>query len=105
MFESGVLRARWTPESADCAGVPPFFVHEYNPTFLILRQSGCINFEKPFLYLILGAKEALLVDTGAEGADVSAVVGGLLRDLPLLVVHSHGHADHVAGDAAFRGRD
>src|SRR3954470_18014019 len=60
MFEPGVLRARWTPESADCEGVPPFLVHHYNRTFLILRQSGCTHFEKPFLYLILGAKEAML---------------------------------------------
>jgi glyoxylase-like metal-dependent hydrolase (beta-lactamase superfamily II) len=105
MFEPGVLRARWTPGSPDCAGTPPFFVHEYNSTFLILRQSGCTNFEKPFLYLLLGANEAMLVDTGAEGADVSAAVGSLLRGLPLLVVHSHGHDDHVAGDAAFRGRE
>jgi glyoxylase-like metal-dependent hydrolase (beta-lactamase superfamily II) len=105
MFEPGVLRARWTPESADCDGVPPFFVHEYNAGLLILRQSGCTNFEKPFLYLILGSKEAMLVDTGADGADAAAAVAGLLRDLPLLVVHSHGHADHVAGDAGFQGRE
>ncbi|HMC77462.1 MAG TPA: MBL fold metallo-hydrolase, partial [Vicinamibacterales bacterium] len=60
-----------------------------------------------------GAKEALLVDSGATGADPSAVVDGLLRaharrqqkpELPLLVVHSHGHGDHVAGDAALRRR-
>src|SRR3954470_7240423 len=104
MFEPGVLRARWTPESADCEGVPPFLVHHYNRTFLILRQSGCTHFEKPFLYLILGAKEAMLVDTGAGGADVAPVVDALRQELPLLVVHSHGHADHVAGDVAFRGR-
>jgi hydroxyacylglutathione hydrolase len=105
MFEPGVLRARWTPDSGDCAGVPPFFVHEYNRDFLILRQSGCTHFEKPFLYLILGAREAMLVDTGAGGADVSPVVAALRRGLPLLVVHTHGHADHVSGDAPFRGRE
>ena len=40
--------------------MPSFVVHEY--TFRILRQSDCANFEKPFPYPILGAKEALLVD-------------------------------------------
>ena len=83
-------------------------VHEYNSTFFILRQSGCTSFEKPFLYLVLGSKQALLFDTGAAGAQVSAVVAELLRRhsqrqqtpvLPLLVVHSHGHSDHTAGDA------
>ena len=105
--EPGVLPVRWTPESPDCAHTPPFLVHEYNSTFFILRQSGCTHFEKPFLYLVLGSKEALLVDTGAAGAQVSAVVAELLRRhsqrqqrpvLPLLVVHSHGHSDHTAGD-------
>jgi hydroxyacylglutathione hydrolase len=112
-FEPGSFPARWGPESADCAGAPPFLAHEYNAGFIILRQSGCTNFEKPFLYLLFGAKEALLVDSGATGADPSAVVDGLLRaharrqqkpELPLLVVHSHGHGDHVAGDAALRRR-
>jgi len=112
-FERGTLPPRWTPETADCTGIPPFLVHEYNPSFLIVRQSGCTNFEKPFLYLLLGSTQALLVDTGASGADVTAVADELLRrdaqrrqkpPLPLLVVHSHGHGDHTAGDAALRQR-
>ena len=78
-FERGVLPARWTGESPDCDHAPEFRVHEYNPTFVILRQSGCTHLEKPFLYLLLGSKEALLVDTGARGADISKVVGELLR--------------------------
>lgn len=107
-MERGILPMRWTAESPDCAAAPPFLVHEYNPTFYILRQSGCTNFEKPFLYLLLGTKEAFLVDTGAAGARVSTVVEELLRRhsqrqrapaLSLLVVHSHGHGDHTAGDA------
>src|SRR5262245_63055816 len=103
-LEHGVLPARWTAQDPDCAHAPPFLVHEYNETFLVLRQSGCTHFEKPFLYLLLGASEALLVDTGAPGADVSPVVDDILRrraqrenrdPLPLLVVHSHGHGDHT----------
>ena len=112
-FEPGTFPARWMPPTPDCAGVPPFHVHAYNPTFFILRQSGCTHFEKPFLYLILGSREAMLIDTGAGNADVSPIVTAVLLDdarrerraaLPLLVVHSHGHSDHVAGDAAFRDR-
>jgi glyoxylase-like metal-dependent hydrolase (beta-lactamase superfamily II) len=107
-FERGVLPARWTADQQECAADPPFLVHEYNPTFIILRQSGCTNFEKPFLYLLLGSKQALLFDTGASGADTAAAVEEVLRRhsqpaLPLLVVHSHGHGDHTAGDAGFKG--
>lgn len=108
--ERGVLPARWTTETPDCAHPSPFLVHEYNSTCFIIRQSGCTNFEKPFVYLVLGSKEALVVDTGAPGASVSVVIEQLLRrhsqrqqtpPLSLLVVHSHGHGDHTAGDAEF----
>jgi hydroxyacylglutathione hydrolase len=111
--ERGTLPLRWMPEETDCSRTPPFLVHEYNPTFIIIRQSGCTNFEKPFLYLLFGAKEALLVDTGAPGATITDVVDEQLRrhaerrqiaPLPLLVVHSHGHGDHTAGDAALGRR-
>lgn len=111
--QRGVLPPRWTSDAPDCATAPPFLVHEYNPDLIILRQSGCTNFEKPFLYLLFGAKEALLVDSGAAGADVSPLVFQLLRQradlqhgpvLPLTVVHSHGHSDHTAGDRELRRR-
>jgi hydroxyacylglutathione hydrolase len=108
-LEQGVLPARWTEGEQDCSNAPAFRVHEYNPTFFILRQSGCSNFEKPFLYLLAGSREALLVDTGAPGADVSRTVGELLQQrmaIPrrLLVIHSHGHSDHTFGDPALRKR-
>jgi glyoxylase-like metal-dependent hydrolase (beta-lactamase superfamily II) len=92
--------------------VPPWQIHEYNPTLYILRESGCTNYEKPFLYLFLGRERALLVDTGAGESDAAVIVKRLLaqvakRDkhpsLPLVVTHSHGHGDHVAGDKGFDG--
>jgi hydroxyacylglutathione hydrolase len=111
-FEPGTLPARWAADSADCAGVAPFRIHEYNPALFIIRQSGCTNFEKPFLYILVGSKQALLVDTGATGADPIAAVDEVMarvarragKSPPLLVVHSHGHGDHIAGDAALRKR-
>jgi glyoxylase-like metal-dependent hydrolase (beta-lactamase superfamily II) len=41
---------------------------------------------------------------GAGKSTAAAFVGSLLKkhgDLPLVVAHSHGHGDHVAGDAGF----
>jgi glyoxylase-like metal-dependent hydrolase (beta-lactamase superfamily II) len=90
-----------------------FRVHEYNADFFILRQSGCTNFEKPFLYLLFGERSAMLVDTGAQTADVAGAVDQVIerwsahhggRSVSLVVVHSHGHGDHTAGDAQFKGR-
>lgn len=104
-FEAGSLPAAW-PTAAHCPE-PEFQTREYNDGFWILRQSGCTNFEKPFLYLIFGEEKALLVDTGAKGADVGSAIAAARdawarrhdgRRLPLVVIHSHGHGDHVAGD-------
>ena len=60
--------AAWSNTSA--LDGPAFRSHEYNPTFVILRQSGCTHYEKPFLYVLFGAKQALLFDTGAPGAEL-----------------------------------
>lgn len=99
-LEPGTLPASWITGGPNCLEVPDWQVHQYNPTFFILRESGCINYEKPFLYLILGKERALLVDTGAGPVDTAAFVQRLTK-LPLTVVHSHAHGDHVAGDKGF----
>jgi hydroxyacylglutathione hydrolase len=110
--ESGVLPSNWITGGPNCMEVPDWRIHEYNSTFYILRQSGCINYEKPFLYLIFGKQRALLVDTGAGASDAARVVQALIakwaqrnkvETVPLLVAHSHGHGDHVAGDKGFEG--
>jgi hydroxyacylglutathione hydrolase len=110
--EPGVLPARWMTGGPNCLELPPWQIHEYNSSFYILRESGCIHYEKPFLYLIFGRDRALLEDTGAGEVQTAPVVMDLIakwtkrnnRSAPpkLLVVHSHSHSDHTAGDAGFR---
>lgn len=87
--------------------VEPWQVHEYNPTFFILRQSGCTDYEKPFVYLLFGKDHALLYDTGSRKGDIVPVLQRTLHaylqrnglsSIGLYVVHSHAHGDHVAGD-------
>jgi glyoxylase-like metal-dependent hydrolase (beta-lactamase superfamily II) len=99
--EPGVLPTTWITGGPDCAAVPNWQVQQYNPTLYILRESGCTNYEKPFLYLFLGSERALLVDTGAGPVDTATQVLKLTGGKPLLVAHSHGHGDHVAGDKTF----
>ncbi len=113
-FEAGALPREWRTGGPNCMETPEWQVHEYNSDFYILRESGCTNYEKPFLYLIFGGDRALLVDTGA-GKEVETrravmqVMGNWVQRKhraampPLLVVHSHGHGDHTSGDAQFRG--
>jgi hydroxyacylglutathione hydrolase len=92
--------------------VPDWQVHEYNDDFYTLRESGCILYEKPFLYLIFGQEMALLEDTGAGEVQTAPFVMNLIAKwakrknhapVPLIVIHSHGHGDHTAGDPQFQG--
>ncbi len=107
----GQLPDRWMSGGPDCVSVPDWQVHEYNENFYILRESGCINYEKPFLYLIFGDRIALLEDTGAGEVKTAPFVAALLdkwakqthhAPVSLIVIHSHGHGDHTAGDKQFQ---
>lgn len=51
-------------------------------------------------YLIQGETWAVLVDSGFGIGDIGEVVRGL-TDLPILVVNTHAHLDHVGGNAHF----
>lgn len=104
----GSLTVIWSAGAQDCAAhpQPPLQVHRYNATTYILRENLCSTFEAPFMYLLIGQTRALLIDTG-DVADPKAmplaktVTGLLPRGLPLLVVHTHRHMDHRAGDPQF----
>jgi glyoxylase-like metal-dependent hydrolase (beta-lactamase superfamily II) len=111
-LEICALPSSWISGGPNCLEVPDWQVHQYNSTFLILRESGCTNYEKPFLYLIFGKDRALLVDTGAGASDAGPFTQKLIAKwakanqraaVPLLVVHSHAHGDHIAGDKGFAG--
>ena len=94
-----VLPHFWITGGPNCLEVPEWQIHAYDESTLILRESGCTNYEKPFLYLIFGKDRAMLIDTGAGPVEIARQIQKLRRGLPLLVTHSHGHGDHVAGDA------
>jgi hydroxyacylglutathione hydrolase len=108
----GSLPAQWSVGASDCAAVPqaPLQVYAYEPQTLILRQNPCADPEANFLYLLIGSQKALLIDTGAVAdpakMPLAQTVFSLLpvKDgvrLPLLIVHTHQHRDHYAGDGQF----
>ncbi len=100
-LERGTLPDRWATGGPDCATLPKWEAHQYNGGFWILRQSGCVHYEKPFLFLFIGAERALLLDTGAGVPGTAAQVTELMQRYPskrLVVAHTHGHGDHTAGD-------
>jgi glyoxylase-like metal-dependent hydrolase (beta-lactamase superfamily II) len=110
---SGELPKSWRTGGPACGDAPEWEIHAYNPDLYILRENGCVNYEKPFLYLFFGSEKALLIDTGAGETHVASAVSGVIDEWatrnhreppPLIVGHSHSHDDHTAGDAQMRAR-
>jgi hydroxyacylglutathione hydrolase len=110
----GTLQMRWNEGAKDCraAKFEPLEVRAYNETTFVIREGLCATFEAPFIYLLIGTKRALLIDTGdvadPQGMPLADTVLRLLpasgdHKLPLLVVHTHRHLDHRAGDPQFKG--
>lgn len=58
------------------------------------------QFEEVISYLITGSDRALLFDTGIGVGDISAIASQL-TDLPISVLNSHTHYDHVGGNHLF----
>src|ERR1700675_1155537 len=56
--------------------------------------------EEVISYLIVGSRKALLFDTGMGISSIRAVVRQLTR-LPITVLNSHTHYDHVGGNREF----
>jgi xanthine dehydrogenase accessory factor len=52
------------------------------------------------VYLLVGSERAALIDSGLGTGNLAAAVRGI-TDRPVLVLHTHGHLDHVGGDPQF----
>ncbi len=115
----GTFPPSWIHGASNCStsSDPPIQVHQYAARTWILRQSKCVNFEGPFLYLLAGTQKALLIDSGATASatafPVRATVQALLDayelanglpNLQLVVAHTHSHGDHTQGDSQFVGQ-
>jgi hydroxyacylglutathione hydrolase len=112
-LEPGRLPREWSTGGPRCMESPDFFIHEYNANFFILRESGCSDYEKPFLFLVFGQDRVLLLDTGAGKSDLATLIDRLIaqwsdrhqRPKPkLIVAHTHSHGDHKSRDKQFEGR-
>ena len=104
-------------ENCDNAKTPAIEVFRYQASTYILRQNKCQHFEAPFMYLLLGENKALLLDTGAVENELEFPLYQTVNQLiqqhaketatgvsELIVLHSHGHSDHYAGDSQFVGK-
>ncbi len=77
---------------------PWFEVYEVVPHVFAIYEPH--QAEETISYLILGRKKALLFDTGMGISDIHKLVDQL-TDLPIVVLNSHTHNDHVGGNWQF----
>lgn len=72
-----------------------YTVSELLPNLWAIDENG-----EDTIYLIAGKERALLIDTGWGLGDLAELVASL-TPLPLHVVNTHGHPDHVCGNGQF----
>jgi glyoxylase-like metal-dependent hydrolase (beta-lactamase superfamily II) len=105
----GQFPADWI-NGSQCDVDPPIQVQQYGENTWILRQNKCTKVYGNFMFLFFGHDRAILFDTGAGGIPIFDTVESILHDwlvehgkasIPLIVAHTHAHADHVAGDPDF----
>jgi glyoxylase-like metal-dependent hydrolase (beta-lactamase superfamily II) len=75
-----------------------FEVYRVEPGVFALVEAN--QFQEAVSYLIVGSDRALLFDTGLGLAPIRPVVEEL-TPLPIQVLNSHTHYDHVGGNAEF----
>jgi glyoxylase-like metal-dependent hydrolase (beta-lactamase superfamily II) len=102
------LRPEWCqqlprPEYAQLERVlsdePWFEIYRIRPGVFAIYEPK--QFEEVISYLIVGEKRALLFDTGL-GIGKIGEVASRLTSLPVTVLNSHTHFDHVGGNAEFQ---
>lgn len=77
---------------------PWFEVYHVSPGVYLLHEPQ--QWERVSSYLIVGASRALLFDSGLGVGNIHALVRRITA-LPVVVLNSHTHFDHVGGNADF----
>jgi glyoxylase-like metal-dependent hydrolase (beta-lactamase superfamily II) len=107
-FSCGTDFPQWQ-SGTSCPEATAIQIHRYGPNTYILRQSLCTSFEGPFMFMVFGQDRVLIEDTGDGGIPIATAVQGVIddwleqngkTDIELVIVNSHGHGDHVQGNAA-----
>lgn len=75
-----------------------FDVYKLDHDIFAIYEQG--HFQEVISYLILGGEKAMLLDTGMGIGNIKNVVDAL-TDLPLVVVNTHTHFDHIGCNHLF----
>ena len=72
-----------------------FVVRAMDEGIVMIQEPGHVQ-----SFLVLGQDRAALIDTGMGVADIRAAVE-VVTDLPVQVLNTHWHFDHIGGNARF----
>ncbi|WP_419886773.1 MBL fold metallo-hydrolase [Paenibacillus sp. B-A-8] len=75
-----------------------FTVTEIDPTTYAISEYG--HWEKVHSFLLLGKEQAVLIDTGLGIGNIKRITDQL-TDLPIAVITTHVHADHIGSHGQF----
>ncbi len=76
------------------------FGESYRKTEVVPGVWSIVEDDSVNMFLVIGAKKALLIDTGYGRKNLAAYVR-TITSLPITVVNTHGHPDHSGGDSRF----
>lgn len=91
-------RSAWSEFEKHPSSNDWFEVYEIEPGIFSIYEPW--QWQEVISWLIVGDEGALLFDTGNGIGDIGAVVRAL-TDLPVSVVNSHSHFDHIGGNHQF----
>jgi glyoxylase-like metal-dependent hydrolase (beta-lactamase superfamily II) len=87
-------------EALERVAVSDHWFEVYEPVTTVFAIYEPHQAEETIAYLILGEKRALLFDTGMGISDIKKLTAELTQ-LPIIVMNSHTHDDHVGGNWQF----
>ena len=91
-------RPAWNAYGKHPAGNDWFEVYEIEPGIFAIYEP--FQWQEVISWLIVGDDIALLFDTGNGIGDMGSIVATLTR-LPVTVINSHSHFDHIGGNYQF----
>ncbi|WP_315823617.1 MBL fold metallo-hydrolase [Paraflavitalea speifideaquila] len=90
------MTIKWFPQLKSRS--PWFEIYQLNDKTYAFKEPHHV--EEVICYLIMGQHRAILFDTGMGIGDIRAEVTAI-TSLPIVVVNSHCHYDHIGGNHQF----
>ncbi len=97
-FCAEIPRAGWAAYEKQAASNEWFHVYHLSNDLYAITEP--FQWQEVINYLIIGTDKALLFDSGNGIGDIKAIIDQL-TDLPVTVLASHSHIDHVGGHWQF----